>query len=76
MKASDIVISSKHQLDALKECVGLMDDGYIIRFVASIPDGFMVSLRHGFNGRKITLVANSRGWCLKSRGSIIKQVLA
>lgn len=76
MKASDIVISSKHQLDALKECAGLMDDGYFIEFVASIPDGFMVSMRHRYNGRRICMTAKGDGWYLKSGGTVIKSVRA
>lgn len=68
-----ILCDSKSKVDALRECVDLIHNGYLKVFLHDINGKIVCKMKHQRNGRTLTITATTTKGCLSERGKIIKE---
>ena len=61
-------------VDAQKECIDLLNNGYIRLFTTVMNDGIFSKYRHRENGRTLSVRIYRDYWELKENGKLLKSI--
>lgn len=70
----EVRIKTRVQVDALRECIDLVRNGYIQKFAVYQPSWWFIKYRHMVNGRTLYVEWKPDRFCLKEDGLILKSV--
>lgn len=65
---------TKAEVDAIKECIDLLHNGYFILFSCGERGDAFIRLRHSKNGRMLTFRIRLDGYTISENGKVIKEV--
>ena len=63
---------SLSKVDALRECIDLCSNGYVIMFSSDTRERWFVKLRHCTNGNFVTIVSYDRRYAICKNGKRVK----
>lgn len=63
---------SLSKVDALRECIDLCTNGYLVLFVSQTQDSWFVKLRHCSNGNMMSVVSYENRYVISKNGKTVK----
>lgn len=69
-----IKATTKCEVDAVRDCIDLIDNGYIVLFSCSVPNGTFIRLRHRKSARILSLLIYPQRYLLRENGKVLKEV--